>query len=148
MSSMVVGRYRSENVVHPKGGYREPIDVTAPIFYHRDGHYVRSNMVLFKYLDFKKYSNPNAYVRVFNFIIKANVEASKEYIINVFSYTLKDTTLDWCHNYMSEFPNCVFLELTQAFCKCHQKIQNDETIYMELKNMKKEETEKVEVYYG
>jgi hypothetical protein len=147
MSLMVVGGYRSENVVHPKRGYREPIDVIALIFYHRDGHYVRSNKVLLKYIDFKKKIYPNAHVRMFNFIVKSNVETSEEYIINVFSYTLKNTTLEWCHNYTSKFPNYVFLELTQAFCKCHQKIQNDEKIYMELKNMKKKETKKVEVYY-
>jgi hypothetical protein len=56
---------------------------------------------------------------MFNFVIKANVETFEEYIINAFSYTLKDTTLDWCHNYMSKFPNYNFLELTQAFCKRH-----------------------------
>jgi hypothetical protein len=48
---------------------------------------------------------------------------------------------------MSKFPDCIFLELTHAFCKCHWKIQNDEQIYMELKNMKQEETKRVEVYY-
>jgi hypothetical protein len=39
---------------------------------------------------------------------------------------------------MLEFLDCIFLELTQAFCKRHQKTQNDEQIYMELKNMKQE----------
>jgi hypothetical protein len=48
---------------------------------------------------------------------------------------------------MSKFPYCTFSELTHAFCKCHQKIQNDEQIYMELKNMKQEETKRVEIYY-
>jgi hypothetical protein len=54
MSSMVIGGCKSTNVVHPRGGYREPIDVTTPIFYHRDGHYVRPNKVTLKYPDFKK----------------------------------------------------------------------------------------------
>jgi hypothetical protein len=58
---------------------------------------------------------------------------------------LKDVALHWCHNYMLEFLNNIFLELTQAFCKCHRKTQNDKRIYMELKNMKQEETKKVEV---
>jgi hypothetical protein len=84
---------------------------------------------------------------MFNFVVKANAKTSKEYIINVFSNMQKYMTLDWCHNYMLEFPNCTFSELTQAFCKCHQKIQNDEQIYMELKNMKQEEIKRVEVYY-
>jgi hypothetical protein len=48
---------------------------------------------------------------------------------------------------MSKFLDCIFLELTQAFCKHHQNILNEEQIYMELKNMKQEETERVEVYY-
>jgi hypothetical protein len=48
---------------------------------------------------------------------------------------------------MSKFPNCIFLELTHAFCKRHWKTQNDEQIYMELKDMKHEETQRVEVYY-
>jgi hypothetical protein len=48
---------------------------------------------------------------------------------------------------MSKFLAYIFLELTQPFCKCHQKIQNDEEIYMELMNMKQEEIERVEVYY-
>jgi len=77
---------------------------------------------------------------MFNFIIKANVETSKKYIINAFNYVLKDTTLDWRHNYMSKYPNYIFSKFTQAFCKCHQKIQNDKQIYMELKNMKQKET--------
>jgi hypothetical protein len=37
---------------------------------------------------------------------------------------------------MSKFPNYIVLKFTQAFCKHHQKIQNDEQIYVELKNMK------------
>jgi hypothetical protein len=48
---------------------------------------------------------------------------------------------------MSKFLDNIFLKLIEAFCKCHQKIQNDKQIYMELKNMKQTETKKVEVYY-
>ncbi len=73
---------------------------------------------------------------MFNSKVKVNVQTSEEYIINVFNYTLKDTTLDKCHNYMLKFLNYIFSKLTYAFCKCHQKIQNDKQIYMELKNMK------------
>jgi hypothetical protein len=76
---------------------------------------------------------------VFNFIGKANVETSEEFIINVFSYMLKDIALDWCHNYMSEFLDHIFSKLTHAFCKRHWNIQNDKQIYIELKNMKQEE---------
>jgi hypothetical protein len=48
---------------------------------------------------------------------------------------------------MLEFLDYMFSKLTHAFCKCHQNIQNDEQIYMELKKMKHEEIERVEVYY-
>jgi hypothetical protein len=47
---------------------------------------------------------------------------------------LKNTTSDWCHNYMSKFLDYTFSELTPAFYKCHWKTQNDKQIYMELKN--------------
>ncbi len=54
MSSMATRRCKSIDVVHPRGGYQEPITVTAPIHDQRDGHYVMPNMVAIKYLDFKK----------------------------------------------------------------------------------------------
>jgi hypothetical protein len=57
-------------------------------------------MVAFKYLDFKKDVGPDAHVKMFNFVMIVNAETSKEYIINAFSYMLRDTTLDSCHNYM------------------------------------------------
>ncbi len=58
----------------------------------------------------------DVHIKVFNFVVKANAESFEEYIINVFNYMLKDTTLDWCHNYMSKFPNYIYLKFTQAFC--------------------------------
>jgi hypothetical protein len=48
---------------------------------------------------------------------------------------------------MPKFLDCIFLELTHAFCQRHLRIQNNEQIYMELNNMKQEETKRVEVYY-
>jgi hypothetical protein len=48
---------------------------------------------------------------------------------------------------MSKFLDYILSKLTQAFCKPHQKIQNDDKIYMELKNMKHQEIKRVEVYY-
>jgi hypothetical protein len=133
---MVAKGYRSANVVHPRGGYQKPIAITTPNLDHKNGHYVRPNRVALKYLDFKKDVDPNVHVRMFNFVNKTNAKTFEEYIIKVFNYTLRDTTLNWCHNYMSKFPNGIFLERIQAFCKRHQKIQNDKQIYMELKNMK------------
>jgi hypothetical protein len=52
MSSMAIGGYRSTNVENPRGGYRKPSVVTVKIHDHRNGHFVRPNRVVFKYLDF------------------------------------------------------------------------------------------------
>jgi len=41
----------------------------------------------------------------------------------------------------------IYFKLTQAFCKCRQKIQNHEQIYMELKNIKQRNIKQVKVYY-
>jgi len=92
------------------------------MFYYRNGHFVRPNKVILKYPNFKKNADPNVHVRVFNSIMKVNVATSEKYIINAFNYMLKNMTLNWGHNYMSKFPNFTFLELTQTFCKHHQKI--------------------------
>jgi hypothetical protein len=92
MNSMAIGRYKNTNATNPKGGYWKPYVVTTQIPDHRDGQFVRPNKVAFEYLDFKKEVNPNAHVRVFNFAMKANVKTSKEYIINVFNYMLRNTS--------------------------------------------------------
>ncbi len=101
MNLMATKRYINVNAMNPKGGYQEPFIVIAQIPNHKDCHYGRPNMVALKYLDLKKNANPNVHVKVFNSTIKANVKTSKEYIINAFSYMLKDTALDWCHSYKS-----------------------------------------------
>jgi len=94
MSLMATRGYRSVNVTNLKGGYSEPFIVTTPILNHRNGHYVRPNKVALKYLDLKKNVDLDVHVRMFNFAIKPNAETFEEYIINVFSYTLRDMTLD------------------------------------------------------
>jgi hypothetical protein len=71
---------------------------------------------------FQKILDLNVHVKVFNFIIKENVETFEEYIINPFSYMLRDMASNWRHNYMSDFYYFIFSELTRAFCKNHQKI--------------------------
>jgi hypothetical protein len=43
---------------------------------------VKWNKVTLKYFDLKKDVDPYAHVKVFNFIVKANVETFEEYIIN------------------------------------------------------------------
>jgi hypothetical protein len=58
-----------------------------------------------KYPNYKKDVDPDAHVKVFQAVIRANGENSKEYILNAFIYTY----LDWCHNYMSKKIYCIFL---------------------------------------
>jgi len=55
-------------------------------------HYVRSNKVALKYPNLKKNVDLDAHLRVFNSMVKAKVETFEECVINVFSYTLRDTT--------------------------------------------------------
>jgi hypothetical protein len=87
MNSMVAEGYKSVNATSLRNEYWESSVVTAQIVDHKDGHYVRPNKVVLKYLDFKKNVNPNVHVRMFNSVIKANAKTSEKYIINVFSYT-------------------------------------------------------------
>jgi hypothetical protein len=61
---------------------------------HRNGHLLKPNKVALKCPHFRKDVDPNAHVKVFNFVVKVNVETSKKYVINAFNYMLKDMTLD------------------------------------------------------
>jgi hypothetical protein len=82
MSLMVARRYKITSARNLKGGYRKPFSVIIGITNNRNGHFLRPNRVAFKYLDFKKNVDPDVHVKVFNFVMKENVETSKEYIIN------------------------------------------------------------------
>jgi hypothetical protein len=55
-----------------------------------------------KYQDYKKNVNPNVHVKVINANVKTNGKIFEEYIINAFN-TMKETTSNWCHNYMLKF---------------------------------------------
>jgi hypothetical protein len=91
--------------------------------------------------------NPNVHVRVFKATIRTNGETKDVKIINIFSFTFKDIVSDWCNNYMGDYPNYTFAKL-QLFCyKWFIIFQNDEQLYLQLKNMKEEKNERVEVYY-
>jgi hypothetical protein len=119
MNSKVVGRYKSTNVEDAKRGYWEPSIINLKNSNRINGHFVRPNKVVFKYLDFKKNVDPNVHVKVFNFVVNTNVESFEKYIINAYNNIFRDTTSNWCHNYMSIFPNCMFSKVTHAFCKRH-----------------------------
>jgi hypothetical protein len=115
MSSMATKGYESADVMNPIWGYRKPFIVIVPIFYHKVGHYVKPNKVAFKYPDFKKDVDPDVHIKVFNFAVKENAKTSKIYIINAFSYMLRNTTSIWYHNYMSKFLNYIFWSLHKHF---------------------------------
>jgi hypothetical protein len=107
-----VGGYKSTNAKNPKGWYKKPFVIIQGILDHKKNHFVRPNRVAYKYLDFKKDANRDVHVRVFNYVGMANVKTFKEYIINAFNHTLKNTSLNWCYNYMIEFHDYIFSKLT------------------------------------
>jgi hypothetical protein len=84
VSSMAAGRYKSANAMNPREGYWEPYAITTQIFEHKNGHYIRPNKVIQKYLTFKKDANPML-------MLKCSIVHAKtfeKHIINVFSYML------------------------------------------------------------
>jgi len=98
-------------------------------------------------LNYPKYVkdfDPDAHVKVFKVGIRANSETNDAKIVNLFSFTFKDIVHN---NYMGHYPDYTFVGLQMAFCKRYKKVQNDEQVYLQLKNMKQEKNEKVEVYY-
>jgi hypothetical protein len=63
MSSIVAKGYISTYVRNPRRGYEEPFVVTIKIPDHINGHFVRPNMVTFKYPDFKKDVDLDAHIK-------------------------------------------------------------------------------------
>jgi hypothetical protein len=94
MNTITIGGYRSIDAKNPRKGYQESSVITTKILDHRNVHFVKPNMATLKYPNFKKDVDQDAHVRMFNYVVKTNVETSEKYIINVFSYMLRDTTLD------------------------------------------------------
>jgi hypothetical protein len=90
-------------------------------------------------LNYPKYvkdSNPNAHVRIFQTVIKTNSETNDARIFNLFNFTLRDTMFDWCNNYLGNYLDCTFVKLYLTFYERYKKVQNDEQVYLQLKNMK------------
>jgi hypothetical protein len=77
MNSITARGYISTYAKDPKGWHQEPFVIIQGIFDHRNGHFVRPNKVDFKYPNFKKDVDPNVHVKMFNSIMKINVETSK-----------------------------------------------------------------------
>jgi len=53
-----------------------------------------------KYTKYVKDFDPNVHVRVFKIVISVNGETKDAKIVNLFSFTLKNTLYDWCKNHM------------------------------------------------
>jgi hypothetical protein len=65
------------------------------------------------YLEYKKDFDPNAHVRIFKVVIKANGETIDEEITNLSNFTLKDNaSIGVTINYMQNNPNYRFVDRT------------------------------------
>ncbi len=74
----------------------------------------------------------NAHVKVFQVAIRANGKTFEEHIINAFSYTLRETTSNWRHNYMSKFLDYIFWH----YVNINRQFKMMNIFHMELKNIK------------
>jgi hypothetical protein len=101
----------------------------------------------FNYPEYVQDSDLDAHVKVFKVAIRAYDDIEDVKIINLFSFTLRDTISDWCNNYMGDYLGCIFAKLQLTFYKQFRIVQNDEQVYLQLKNMKQEKNERLEVYY-
>lgn len=52
---MVTRRQKSADAMNSRGGYRTQSIIFTQICNHIDGHYIKPNRVVLKYIDFKKY---------------------------------------------------------------------------------------------
>jgi hypothetical protein len=52
-----------------------------------------------------------------------------------------------CNNNNGNYLDYIFTKLQLAFSKRYRKVQNDEQVHLQLKNMKHEKDERVKVYY-
>jgi hypothetical protein len=56
---------------------------------------------------------------------------------------LKDNPCDLCNNYVQDNPNYEFANLEQAFCRHYCTMQNDERVYLNLKQKSIEKNKSV-----
>jgi hypothetical protein len=90
---------------------------------------------MLQYPSYVKNIDPNAHIRIFKKTIKINGEIIEDDIINLFSFTLRDSIFEWGENYVQDNPNYIFEELEQTFCKQFKTVKNNEEIYMQLRNI-------------
>jgi alkylhydroperoxidase/carboxymuconolactone decarboxylase family protein YurZ len=91
--------------------------------------------------------DPSTHVRFFKKVIRANEKIMEVDIINLFGFTLRYDILEWGKKFVHDHLNCTFEELEQTFCKHFQTMENDEKIYMQLKNLHQKVSKWVELYY-
>jgi len=100
-----------------------------------------------QYPTYVKDTDPDAHIKVFKKVIKANGEVVEANVINLFGFTLRDNIFEWGKNYIQDHPNYTFEKLKQTFCKWFKTLKNDEEVYMQLQNIQQQTTKRVEVYY-
>jgi integrase len=79
--------------------------------------------------------------------IQANGEIKVVEIVNLFEFTLHYIILKWCNNYLNNYLGVKFEKLAKTLCKWFKKVQNDEHVYMWLKNLQQVINEQIEKYY-
>ncbi len=70
------------------------------------------------YLEYKQNLDSNVHIQVFKATIKANNKMVDKEIANLFNFTLRDNTFNWCNNYMRNNPNYRFAYLEQTLRRC------------------------------
>lgn len=53
----------------------------------------------------------DTHVHVFKVVIQVNSEIEGANIVKFFEFTFKDLDLDWCNNYLNDYPKTNFEEL-------------------------------------
>jgi hypothetical protein len=85
-----------------------------------------------QYPTYVKDTDLDVHIKVFKKVIKANGETMEVDIINLFSFSLKDSICKCGENFVQEHLNCTFKELEQTICKLFRNVKKNEEVYMQL----------------
>lgn len=69
------------------------------------------NMKGFNYFKYVKWMDFDTHVHVFKVVIQADSEIEGANIVNFFEFTFRNLDLDWCNNYLNDYPKTNFEEL-------------------------------------
>ncbi len=105
--------------IDPSGDLLEPLGGATTTFVQHVIPYYRPFRKPLNYPKYKTNFDPNVHVQVFKATIKVSDEMVDEEIVNMFNFTLRDNTYDYCNNYMQDNPNCKLANLKQVFYRCY-----------------------------